>query len=105
MWRRKITLAKFQTPHYYCSVNLEGEVQCKALGHLLGLGPTGSLWQDMGTGGLPRWLNSEESACNAGDTGLTPGLGRAPGEGNGNPLWNSCLEISMDRGATVHGVA
>ena len=39
--------------------------------------------------------------------GLTPGLERAPGEGNGNPLQYSCLENSMDRGArpaTVHGV-
>ena len=33
------------------------------------------------------------------DTGLIPGLGRSPGEGNGNPLQYSCLENSMDRGA------
>ena len=49
----------------------------------------------------------EESACNAGDPGLTPGLGRFPGGGNGNPLQYSCLENHMDRGAwrtTVHGV-
>ena len=48
-----------------------------------------------------------ESACNAGDQGLIPGSRRYPGEGNGNPLWYSCLENSMDRGAwlaTVHGV-
>ena len=48
------------------------------------------------------------SACNAGDLGLIPGLGRSPGEGNGNPLQYSCLENPMDRGAwwaTVHGVA
>ena len=41
------------------------------------------------------------------DMGLIPGLGRTPGEGNGNPLQYSCLETSMDRGAwraTVHGV-
>ena len=47
------------------------------------------------------------SACNAGDPGLIPGLGRSPGEGNGNPLQYSCLENSMDRRAwwaTVHGV-
>ena len=48
--------------------------------------------------------------ANAGDTrdvGSIPGLGRSPGEGNGNPLQYSCLENSMDRGAwqtTVHGV-
>ena len=41
------------------------------------------------------------------DAGSIPGLGRRPGEGNGNPLQYSCLENSMDRGAwwaTVHGV-
>ena len=48
------------------------------------------------------------SAQNAGDPGSISGLGRAPGEGNGNPLQYSCLENSMDGGAlwaTVHGVA
>ena len=42
------------------------------------------------------------------DVGLMPGSGRAPEEGNGNPLQCSCLENPMDRGAwraTVHGVA
>ena len=50
----------------------------------------------------------KESACNVGDLGLIPGLGRSPGEGNGNPLQYSCLENPMDRGAwwaTVHGIA
>ena len=37
--------------------------------------------------------------ANAGDTGLIPGLGRCPGEGNGNPLQYSSLENPMDRGA------
>ena len=49
----------------------------------------------------------EESACNAGDVGSVPGLGRSPGEGNGNPLQYSCLKNFMDRGAwlaIVHGV-
>ena len=49
-----------------------------------------------------------KSACNAGDLGLIPGLGRSPGEGNGNPLQYSCLENPMGGGAwwdTVHGVA
>ena len=49
----------------------------------------------------------KESACKAGDLGLIPGSGRYPGEGNGNPSQNFCLENSMDRGAwwaTVHGV-
>jgi len=39
------------------------------------------------------------SAYNAGDTGSIPGLGRSPGEGNGNPLQYSCLENPMDREA------
>ena len=42
--------------------------------------------------GLPRWLSSKESTCNAGDTGSIPGSGKCPGEGNGNPLQCSCLE-------------
>ena len=40
--------------------------------------------------------DGKESACNVGDPGSTPGLGRSPGEGNGNPLQYSCLENSMD---------
>ena len=53
-------------------------------------------------------VEDKESACNEGDLGLIPGLGRSPGEGNGTPLQYSCLENPMDRGAwqtTVHGVA
>ena len=51
--------------------------------------------------------DDKKSACNAGDPGSTPGLGRSPREGNGNPLQHSCLENPLDRGAcqaTVHGV-
>ena len=51
--------------------------------------------------------DGKESACNAGDPGLIPGLGRSPGEGNGSPTQYSCLENPLDRGAwwaTVHGV-
>ena len=44
-------------------------------------------------GWLPRWLSSKESACQAGGTGLIPGLRRPPGEGNGNPLQNFAWEI------------
>ena len=58
--------------------------------------------------GLPWWLSSKESACNAGDLGLIPGLERSPGGGHVNPLQYSCLESPIDRGAwwaTVHGVA
>ena len=46
-------------------------------------------------------------STNAGDPGLIPGLGRSPGEGNGNPLQYSCLENFLNRGAwqaTVHGI-
>ena len=49
----------------------------------------------------------KEFACIAGDTGIIPGSGRSPKEGNGNPLHYSCLENPMDRGAwqtTVHGI-
>ena len=52
--------------------------------------------------------DEKESACNVGDPCLILGLGRFPGEENGNPLQYSCLENSMDRGAwwaTGHVVA
>ena len=51
--------------------------------------------------------NLPASAGDARDVGLIPGLGRSPGEGNGNPLQYSCLENPKDRGAwqpTVHGI-
>ena len=60
--------------------------------------------------GLPRWCSGKQSACQCKRCkrlGLIPGLGRSPGEGNGNPLQYSCLGSPMDRGAwcaTVHGV-
>ena len=56
--------------------------------------------------GFPAGSDGKESACNAGDLGLIPGLGRCPGEGHGNPLQYSCLENPMHRGAwrtMVHG--
>ena len=62
----------------------------------------------------PGWLGfpcssvGKESAYNAGDLGSIPGLGRSPGEGNGNPLQYSCLENPMDcslPGSSVHGFA
>ena len=52
--------------------------------------------------------DGKESACNALDPGSITGLGRSPGEGNGNSLQYSCVENPMDRGAwqaAVHGVA
>ena len=46
---------------------------------------------------FPGGPDSKESACDAGDPGSVPGLGRCPGEGNGNPLQYSCLGNPMDR--------
>ena len=48
---------------------------------------------------FPGGLDGKASAYNAGDLDLIPGLGRSPGEGNGNPLQYSCLENPMDGGA------
>ena len=51
--------------------------------------------------------NQPANAGHVGDVGSILGLGRSPGEGNGNPLQYSCLENPMDSGAwhaTVHGV-
>ena len=58
--------------------------------------------------GFPGGSDGKESACNAGDLGLTPGSGRSPGEGNDYLLQYSCLENFMDRGAwwaIVHAIA
>ena len=49
--------------------------------------------------GFPGGSDGKESACNAGDLGMIPGLGRSPGGGHGNPLQYSYMENSMDRGA------
>jgi len=49
--------------------------------------------------GFPGGSEGKASACNAGDLGLIPALGRSPGKGNGNPLQYSCLEHPMDGGA------
>ena len=53
--------------------------------------------------GFPGGSAGKVSACNVGDLGLIPGLGRSPGEGKGYPLQYSDLENSMDH--IVHGVA
>ena len=57
--------------------------------------------------GFPGGLGVRNLPAKAGDTCLTSGSGRSPGEGNGNPLQYSCLGNPMDRGdwkATVHKV-
>ena len=77
-----------------------------------------SLWKNLkvlsnccDSGWIHRFKNAPEdktSTCSAGDWGSLPGLGRFPGEGNGNLLQYSCLENPMDRGAwwaTVRRVA
>ena len=53
--------------------------------------------------GFPDSSVGKESACNGGNPGSTPGLGRSPGEGKGYPLQYSGLENSVD--CIVHGVA
>ena len=58
--------------------------------------------------GFPGVSDNKGSACNAGDLGLIPGLGRSSGGGHGNLLRYSCRKNPMDRGAwwaTVRGVA
>ena len=58
--------------------------------------------------GFPGGSVGKEFACDAGDPGLIPGLGKTPGERDGNPFQYFCLENPMDRGAwwwaIVHGV-
>ena len=69
------------------------------------------LLMTMNHSGVSWWLSGKESACSAGDagdTGSSPGPGRSPVGGNGNPLHYCCLGNSMDRRAwraVVHGVA
>ena len=91
--------------HIYCEAD-----EAKASRHLIGIvisNVNSGMWS-LGIWGFPSGSDGKESACSAGDPGLTPGLGRSPGEGNGYPPQYSCLENSMDGGAwqvTVHGVA
>ena len=51
---------------------------------------------DIAEGFFPGGSESEVSACSVGDLDSIPESGRSPGEGNGNPLWYSCLENPMD---------
>ena len=86
---------------------------CHVLAHVCLLSWCYALWRNATAfilevqTGLPCSSKSKDSSCDAGDQGSIPGLGRSPGEGNGNPLHCSCLENSMGREAwwaTVHGV-
>ena len=56
-------------------------------------------WTGLSDFPFPGGSDWKESACNVGDPGSIPGLGRSPEEGNGNPLQYSCLENPMDGGA------
>ena len=51
--------------------------------------------------GFPGGSEGKESACNSGDLGSIPGLGRSPGGGHGNPLQYSCLENSHGQRSLV----
>ena len=55
-------------------------------------------WGQTMVGGFSGGSEVKASLCNVGDLGLIPGLGRSPGEGNGNPLQYSCLENPMEGG-------
>ena len=58
-----------------------------------------AVWQALQIAVFPGGSGGKASACNAGDPGSIPGLGRSPGEGNGNPPQYSCLENPTDGGA------
>ena len=61
--------------------------------------PETYIWVALYSKGFPSGSDGKASACNVGDMGSIPGLGRSPGEGNGNPLQHSRLENPMDGGA------
>ena len=104
-WRPTLPLVELSSPLFYFTEKAPPLSYCTAKATLLHLVGTMTFPE---APGLPRWCRDKESACNVGDLGSIPGLGRSPGEGNGNWLWYSCLENPMDRGAwrtIVHGVA
>ena len=68
----------------------------------------GALKKILNEGGFLGGSVVKNLPANAGDAGSIPGMGKSPGEGNGNPLQYSCLGNSVNRGAwraIVHGVA
>ena len=64
---------------------------------LLSPSPASSELEEELKSGLSWWLSGKESVCDAGDPSSTPGLGRLPGEGNGEALQYSCPENPLDR--------
>ena len=90
-------------PYYLAFINHGSEMIMQVkIQNLFFLTRPRSLTQD-----FPGGSDNKASACNAGDLGSIPGLGRSSGGGNGNPLQYFCLENPIDRGAwqaIVHGV-
>ena len=113
-WNR-LTWANWHTHQCHDSPETWHSITWHAMtkGQSIGSGPThGNLHPFLQTSwtnphryihGFPDSSVGKESACNAGDLGLIPGLGRSPGEGKGYPLQYSGLENSMD--CIVHRVA
>ena len=105
--RQTLYIDKFQTQLCFCSLIHINHIMIRCLMATLSQSPnkfmhlTFQLFFMVFPGGAV----VKNLPFNAGDTGSIPGSGRAPGEGNGNPLQYSCLENFMDRGAwqaTVH---
>ena len=90
--KRKLSLVKWDSV-YYWGKDKNNFLLYKKMATLIYSFPCGSA--------------DKESSCNAGDQGSIPGLGRSPGEGNGNSFQYSCLGNPIDRRAywaTVYGV-
>ena len=115
--RGGVYLGEWRASHLVCKNSTQADpalrpmpaVGCRERGNAASLGVSGQPEPlREGTRGFPGGSESKDSACNAGDLGSIPGLGRSPGEGNGTLLQYSGLENSVDKGAwqtTVHGVA
>ena len=83
-------------PYYLAFINHGSEMIMQVkIQNLFFLTRPRSLTQD-----FPGGSDNKASACNAGDLGSIPGLGRSPGEGNSNPLQYSCLENPMEGGTS-----
>ena len=96
-------ILKIVLPNFFLCFHLLAIVNSVAINIYIEVFIYTSVWNIWGPGGQ----DGKESACNSGDAGSIPGLGRSPGRGNGNPLQYSCLVNSTERGtwwATVHGV-
>ena len=91
----QIPLVGFWQPHHVPYQNFPlWDNSCKRLLSCLAKARGFGQWLPNSVG-FPGVSDSKESVCNAGDLGSIPGLGRSPGEGNGNPLLCSCLENSV----------